>query len=220
MKSIQQHDWEEKGNKEIVNYLVEASLRQRYEKLHPRNSYTFQGNRYRQTILSIAAIFLIVVSAVFIRHNLQSNNLNELADTYIKETTILGNQNTMRKDLSTNDELRIQANTYFVEEKFNLTIKTYLALQKKSPLTSTDKFYLATAYIKNDDNDAVEALKYFNQIEKDSPFQTEILWLSSLCYLKTGDYKQAKIRLNDLQSKTSYKTKEVTEILNRIGNKN
>ena len=221
MLNSNQNKKEEMENKALIQYVIDQSVKERYEKLFPKEKFSeIPGNQPRFSpiwlVKMAAALTLIIVATFLIVKNINENSLNNMADRYLASTIILSDQNVMRKDVATHSEILIEATKYFTERQYDKAIESYQKISVDSNFTATDEFYLAVSYVKSNKKYEKLALNLFDHIENSSSFVLEINWFKAICYLKLGQNQKAKLQLQKVVEAGDYKKSEAMKLLEKL----
>ncbi len=210
---------EETFEKSMVKHLVKEDLRAKYAselKDHHAMVRTEPTIRRMNHYVWKAAILLFVSGAFLFVTNLQSSSPQQMAMSLAKETTILGNQDIMRKDGKLSLKLRLEANTAFINQKYEEAIQNYVKLEATGDVKDIDYFYLGVSYLKLGKNHAVDALKAFDKLKADSRMVHEIKWFKALALTINGNYPSAKILLEEIIYANNYKSSEAKILLSKF----
>jgi tetratricopeptide (TPR) repeat protein len=164
----------------------------------------------------IAAMLIVVSGSFLLVTKLQSNGPQQMAMSMAKETMILGNQDIMRKDGKLSLKMRLEANTAFINQKYDEAIQHYVKLEATGDVKDIDYFYLGVSYLKLDKNHTVEALKAFDQLKKDSRIARESKWFKALALTMNGNYPNAKLLLQEIIAANDYKSSEAKTLLSKF----
>jgi hypothetical protein len=210
---------EEAFEKSMVKHLVKEDLRTKYA-IELKDQHAMV--RTEPTIWRLnhhvwkAAILLLVSGSFLFITNLQSSGPQQMAMSMAKETTILGNQDIMRKDGKLSLKLRLEANTAFINQKYDEAIQNYVKLEATGDVKDIDYFYLGISYLKLGKNHAADALKAFDKLKADSRMVHEIKWFKALALTINGNYPNAKILLEEIIYTNIYKSSEAKILLSKF----
>jgi hypothetical protein len=212
----------EEDNKLIVTYLSEKDLKAKYAKIL-ESKHAIKRDKPVTKIRSIApwmkyaAVGVLLLSTIFLtRQYLWEDSHQQMALDHIRETRILGDPSSMRKDNAFIEQMRIDANYAFINQNFDESARLFESIVSSEKVENDDYFYLGISYLRGTKPQAKAALDAFDKIASDSPLAKETKWFQALAYLLDGDSKSSKSLLNEIILEKSYKYREATEILSSL----
>lgn len=220
MKHLLNNITEEEMNRQIVSGLVEDELRYKYAQIL-KDEHNITRDKepiaFRKVWMYAAASLAIIVFALFVMQNfLTQKSPQKSAMALLKETTILGDQSTMRKDLSKIDQSRLDAVIYFTNSNFDSAVVKYLTIIDSGKESESDLFYAAVSSMKCSTPNLKRALKLLNLIDQKSEFSEEVRWFKALALVIENQNDEAKHLLKLISEQGGYKSKEALELLNNI----
>jgi len=204
-----------------VKYNIEKELRLRYSKKLAQQNKKSTWVKYlfsKRIVAAAAAVSIIVFGSIFLFQTFNTSiTTTEMAQRYVDNTIILGNQDITRKGSSTVDVLQRNANDAFVKKDYALAITNYEKLKSTQALSALDNFYLATSYLKQKNYE--KAIILFNKLKNINYQSTEeVDWLLSLAYLLSEKNEEAISLLTIIATNDQYKAKEAKILLDKIKN--
>lgn len=153
----------------------------------------------KRRILSVAAIFLLVISATWFY---TSNSLDSKAQAFIN--TYHSNPIALRAMVD--DRWEMAAESYTKRDFVTMRDQMDDWIEEDES-TAEQLFYYALANLySNDDAKHSIALDYLSQTEQKDPttYQEEIAYYRALIYIKEEKYQKAKIELKQIEHSSTY----------------
>jgi len=173
-------------------------------------------------IVTIAASFILIVSAYFLFNNAR-NDLPQMAAAMIQETNFLLESDGATRGLNeagdNQDVITLQKNINAALEQKDYAQSAMLLQEKqaKIELSVSDKFYYALSLARMENGDLNKALQLTNEItQTKKKYYNEALWLQALMHLRLENREQAKSTLLKLQDQSNYQSKNTNRILEKI----
>ena len=207
----------ESFGEEAVKYGVEKDLRKRYDKIlsdqkKSKRRKVFNISQIRK-IAAVALIFL--VSILLFQRYYPTQSLESLAQNYLENTNIPGNQDITRKGQETAHEIQREANYAYQLKNYPLAVSKFEILDSLNLLTPIDQFYLGICQLRS--KNYPEAINAFESLdEKNVSMKEEVTWLLSLSYLLHNQKDKAKPLLEQIISTDQFKAKEAKQVLSRM----
>jgi tetratricopeptide (TPR) repeat protein len=219
MKNLQSFSLENSFEKNAVEFLVKDDLKMKYSNLLKSNlEKDTKENKVIQLfpkIWKVAAIGIFMCSAMFLFKS-TSDNPEHLAMNFAIETTLLGNQDVMRKDHHLSDNIRLEANAKFVKGNYNEAIASYQKLTSLNKAKDIDHFYLAICFLKSDNPNPQKALVELDFVKSNTLLTNEIIWFKSLAYVMSGQLSKGEALLLQIVDQNIYKVDEAKKLLASI----
>ncbi len=206
-------------DKDIVGYLVKENLKTRYVRLL-KEKYAVE--RKKAVIWRLnhvywkAAILLLMTASFLFVSQLSSSSPTQLAMAMAKETLIIGNQEIMRKDGTMSLDLRLQANTAFINKKYDEAIQQYKKLITTGKAEDIDFFYLGVSHLKLQKPQATEAIHFLKSIHDVEQLKFEIDWFIALAYVMEGNQIESSKALIKVIANKKYKVEEAKNLLSTL----
>jgi hypothetical protein len=220
MKNKDSNLQEENFDKDAVRFLIENDLKSKYAKLLEKEHKIERKPKVRflsfPNLLKYAAVFFLLMGSFVIGNHILRPDASQMAMAFAKETKILGNQDIMRKDVVLIDQIKLEANAAFVNEKYDEAILAFEKLKSLNMATDVDIFYLSVSYLKSVSPSPNKALEGFKQIESNQSLQHEILWFQALAYIMSGNDVIAKKQLSEIIINEKYKSSEARKLLDAM----
>lgn len=218
--TVEEHPFD----KEAVKYVVEYNLRKKYSHILIMKYNVLRGKKRSFTtplfVLRIAASVVFVLCSIWFFSNVLTPSTEQFALQLARETSILGNQDVMRKDHTMSNKNRLEANTAFIYKKYDEAIFHFEKLKSLNYAKDVDQFYLAVAYLKADKANPQKAKLILDQLNPTGAFGYEIIWFKSIAYIACGKEEEAKKILLELISINKYKVDEARLLLEKLNKKN
>ncbi len=188
---------------------LEQKLKERTTSSTPTKARTFS------LVYRVAAVFIIGLVGVlaFYFFNATQNN-TYIVDDYIKQKH---DAPSIMMDNST-QEINWQKaiDAYRKSDYKQAIVKINSSIENNNP-TSEHLFYLGLANLYNNPPNYEEAIKNLKQnLEKGNKYYQEVLWYSSLCYLKQENTFEAKKQLLEIVKNNYWKKKEAQALLKQL----
>lgn len=209
---------EEEMNKQIVAKLVEDDLKEKYASIVKKEYQISKHEKKKKSNivwLAAASLFILLMS-VFMIQIYMGESAHQMAANLAKETVILGDQSVMRKDMVLIEELRMEANRLFIEEKFEEAALKYKALFNTGSVSESDYFYAAVSILKSKKPNAPLAIQYLEKVNPASQFTEETKWFKALAYTMNNDKEAARSLLEEIVKNHSAKELEAKKLLKLI----
>ena len=132
---------------------------------------------------------------------------------YILETQIMGNPSVMRKDDHMVEKLQMDANTAFINKRYDEASALFQKLETTGKADDTDLFYFGVSLLKNKKPDAIKALILFAKIKDSTQFSKEIKWFTALALLYQNKAEEAKPLLQSIISENGYMAEEAVKLI-------
>ncbi len=211
-------DFNEKQMETYIERLMHKDLKSKYvkileEKYQVRRKSRSGRLRYLVPV-SVAASFILLFIAIQIFNHTPSNR--ELAMNYILETQIMGNPSVMRKDDHMVEKLQMDANTAFINKRYDEASALFQKLETTGKADDTDLFYFGVSLLKNKKPDAIKALILFAKIKDSTQFSKEIKWFTALALLYQNKAEEAKPLLQSIISENGYMAEEAVKLIESV----
>lgn len=208
-------DFNEKQMETYIERLMHKDLKSKYvkileEKYQVRRKSRSGRLRYLVPV-SVAASFILLFIAIQIFNHTPSNR--ELAMNYILETQIMGNPSVMRKDDHMVEKLQMDANTAFINKRYDEASALFQKLETTGKADDTDLFYFGVSLLKKDMPDAAQALNLLAKIKDTAQFSKEIKWFTALALLYQNKAEEAKPLLQSIISENGYMAEEAVKLI-------
>ncbi len=213
----------EEENKLILSYLAEQDLKKKYAAIlaNEHNVYrekqpVIEKRKHVSWLKYAAAGILIIASILVSNHFLREVTPQQMALENIRNTQILGDPSSMRKDNAYVEQMRIEANYAFINKNFDESIRLFHQIVNSDKVDNVDYFYLGVSYLKGSNPQAKAAIDAFDKIAPNSVVVEETKWFMALAYLFDGDNQTAKTLLNEIITAKSFKHREATELIRAL----
>ncbi|MCB0610753.1 MAG: hypothetical protein H6562_08590 [Lewinellaceae bacterium] len=167
-------------------------------------------------LVSIAASILLITLFLPDLLRPEPRSARELASIYLEKDHLT--DPTVRGGDAARDELRSRAQEAFNKGDYKTAIDLRLELINRTPGDISDEFFLALAYLNNDQ--ATNSIPLFQKTLETAPandnkFAEESAWFISLAYLKTGNLQAARDALLKIKE-DEWRYAESRELLDKL----
>lgn len=211
----------EEQNKLIVSYLTEQDLKRKYaaelaQKYNIHREAPSPKIKHFSWIKYAAVAIIFLASFIVTNFFLSDITPQQMAVEHIRNTHILGDPSSMRKDNVSIEQLRIDANYAFANQNFDESIRLFQQIVNSEFYENSDYFYLGVSHLKGSNPQPKKALDALQKVASNSSLEAETKWFTALAYLLDNDPKAAKGLLKDIIKVKGYKYREAKELVEKI----
>jgi hypothetical protein len=212
----------EEENTFIVTYLSEKERKARYAQIlaEKHNVKRIQHKtkiNYVLPFMKYAAVGLLLMASIFLtRQTLVKDSTDQMALDYIRDTRILGDPSSMRKDNAYIEQLRIDANYAFINQNFDESARLYSKIVTSDKVENSDFLYLGISYLRANPSQPKAAIDAFDKVNVDSSVSKETKWFKALAYLVDKNHPSAKSLLSEIVEANGYKHREAATLLSHL----
>lgn len=167
-------------------------------------------------LLGLVASLLLLLSLFFLMPANGVPTHVQLADNYIEQLSIMGDQSVSRKGKENVDSIRQKATVSYDQGRYQESIRNWSKIILYSEAIGSDYFYLGLCHLKSTPSAPEETITHLLKSRLLDGPPDEIAWVLSLAYLKTGAIEEAKKELRMVVNRGNYQIENAKRIMKHL----
>ncbi len=209
----------ESYSEKIISNKLDRDRRKKYEQILKEEYNVSKEEQKAESFslkkwMSIAASVIVLAGSFYFLNQPTKTSPKELAQAEIAELHIMADQSVMRKGAADFEEIRKQANHFYVNGDYQNALEQWQLLEADQKTNERDYLYKGICYLKL--GDSTRALEVLEKIESAKGFELEWNWVIALAHLDTNSTDKAHIHLSKLISEGKYKVAEAKQLIEAI----